>query len=138
MKSSPRLINYFLNNAKKYFVDAERYIELSQTFAQVSWWTLLDMFFPLATILHCVLTKSFPDFLFVLGLYKSLKLWAEWFEYRTLKRQMGEWREIVDAVGGPYIATNNPKYLPYVFADGMQRLQNLNIRRHTGRVPSRP
>lgn len=142
MNSNPRLIKYFLFNTKRYFVDAERYIELSNTFSEVSWWTLMDMWFPLVSAIHCVVTKSLPDLFFLLGLYKSLKLWAQWHEYHALKYQLGEWREIVNAVGGPYIATNNPLYLPYVFADGMQRLQNLHIRRHVGvpglTVPSRP
>lgn len=136
MKSNPRLINYFLFNAKKYFVEADEFIELAKTFAELSWWTLLDMWFPVIGILHCIVAKSLPDVFFVLSVYKSIKLWVQWFRYRALKRQINEWREIVNAVGGPFISTNDPTYLPYVFADGMQRLQNSHITRRAGRVPT--
>ena len=135
MKSNPRLINYFLFNAKRYFVEADEFIELAKTFAETSWWTMLDMVFPVIGLVHCVMAKSLPDIFFFLNVYKSMKLWIQWFRYRELKHQINEWREIVNAVGGPYISTNDPTYLPYVFADGMQRLQDLYITRRT-RTPT--
>jgi hypothetical protein len=136
MKLNPKLINYFLLNAKKYFIDADEFVNLGKTFINISWWTILDMIFPIVAIIHCIVAKSLPDIFFVLSVYKSIQLWIQWSRFYALKRQISEWREIVNATGGPFISTNDPTYLPYVFADGMQRLQELHIRRRTGSVPA--
>jgi hypothetical protein len=136
MKLNPNLIRYFLFNAKKYFNEADEFVHLAETYAPLSWWTLMDMWFPLVTLVGCILTKSFPDLFFVLGVYKAMNLWVGYFRFHALKKQIVEWRDIVDAYGGPFIATNNPTYLPYVFADGMQRLQNSHITRRSLSVPA--
>jgi len=135
MKLNPKLINYFLFNAKKYFVEADEFVELAKTFVNISWWTILDMLFPIVGIVHCIVTKSSPDIFFILSVYKSVHLWIQLFRFYALKRQINEWREIVNATGGPFISTNDPKYLPYVFSDGMQRLQNSHITRRANSVP---
>ncbi len=136
MKLNPKLINYFIFNAKKYFVEADEFVELAKTFMSISWWTILDMLFPIVGIVHCIVTKSLPDIFFILSVYKSVQLWIQLFRFYALKRQIIEWREIVNATGGPFISTNDPTYLPYVFADGMQRLQNSHITRRASSVPS--
>ena len=136
MKLNPKLINYFLFNAKKYFVEADEFVELAKTFMDISWWTILDMLFPIVGIVHCIVTKSLPDIFFVLSVYKSVQLWIQLFRFYELKRQIIEWREIVNATGGPFISTNDPMYMSYVFADGMQRLQNLHITRRAHGIPT--
>jgi hypothetical protein len=41
------------------------------------------------------------------------------------------WQLIVDSLGGPFVATNSMRYMPYVYADGMQRIHNFIFKRHT-------
>lgn len=122
MKSNPRLIKYFLFNAKRFFVDADEFVDLSDQFSKPSWWTYLDLFFPFILVGCCIFTKTLPDFMALFSLYKSFMTWFDWIRYTQLRNQFDEWFQIVDATGGPFITSNDPKYDPYVIADGMQRL----------------
>lgn len=133
MKS--RLIKYFLGHAKSYFAEAEEFVVLSATYRTLTLWTLFDMMFPFILIL----TRTWPDVFSISGLYKSWTSWVGWFRYRELKQQFAIWKDIADACGGPYISTNNPAYMPYVYADAMQRIQNRtfsNVGRRARRVPA--
>ena len=69
-------------------------------------------------------TKKLPSMLSLIGLVKAVQLWIEWYEYKNVKSRLVEWKQIVNAAGGPFIATNDNAYLSYVYADGMQRLFN--------------
>jgi hypothetical protein len=124
MQSNPRLINYFIHNAKPYFKDADDYIRLSKTYAKQDLMILFDMYAsPLILVLTVILTKKPPSMLSLLSVHRIFQVWIEYFRYKTLKSQFCQWNQIVNAVGGPYIATNDPTYHAYVIADGMQRTQ---------------
>ena len=80
-----------------------------------------------------VYTKKFPSMLSLLGIVKAVQLWIEWFKYKNIKRRVVEWKHIVDAANGPFISTNDNNYMSYVYADGMQRLFNNQMK-----LPPRP
>jgi len=125
MKSSPRLTNYFLWNSTKFFQKAERFNILTEKFLFFSWMVWFDMVGnPLIMVSIAIYTKKLPSMLSLLGLVKAVQLWIEWYEYRNVKRHVVEWKHIVDAAGGPFISTNDTNYMSYVYADGMQRLFN--------------
>ena len=77
---------------------------------------------PLIMVGIALYTKKLPSMLSLLGLVKAFQLWIEWYEYKNVKSRVVEWKQIVDAVGGPFISTNDNAYMSYVYADGMQRL----------------
>lgn len=134
MKSNPNLTNYLLWNTKEYFKEAEKFVNLTNKFLFPSWVLWIEMFIsPIITLLMCLYKRSPPDAFGLLGMYKSFNLWNEWIEYKNVKRNFIEWKQIVDATGGPYIRTNNDEYLAYVYADGMHRIFNNQMK-----LPSRP
>jgi len=51
----------------------------------------------------------------------TYRVWMEWMEYTELRFAMQRMRMRMAQVGGPFIATNNPKYMPYVWADAVVR-----------------
>lgn len=69
-------------------------------------------------------TKKLPSIISALGILKTIQVWYEWYEYRCVKEQLIDWKEIVLASGGPQISTNDRNYMSYVYADGIQRLFN--------------
>lgn len=138
MKSNGRLSNYLISNAKNYFAEAEDFVTLTEKFLVPSWGIWFEMILsPLLMVVMCVLTRSPPDIFSAMGTYKTIQIWMEWFQYKAVKSRFIEWKQIVDASGGPFISTNNPNYLAYVYADGMQRLHNKTFSRRV-RSPSRP
>jgi hypothetical protein len=113
-----------MHNAKPYFQEAEDFVRLSKTYAKQDLMVLFDMYgSPLILILTVIFTKKPPSMISLLGLYRIFKVWIEYFRYKSLRTQFYQWSGIINAVGGPYIATNDPQYHPYVIADGMQRTQ---------------
>ena len=83
-----------------------------------------------------VYTRKLPSMLSLFGLVKAVQLWIEWYEYKNVKRHVVEWKHIVDAADGPFISTNDTDYMSYVYADGMQRLFNNQMKRQPH--PNRP
>jgi hypothetical protein len=51
------------------------------------------------------------------------RVWSEWLEYSELQFTMQRMRIRMAVVGGPFIVTNDPKYMPYVWADAVVRGQ---------------
>jgi len=54
-----------------------------------------------------------------LSIYRA---WSRWIEYTSLRFEMQRMYLQTMASGGPQIVTNNPEYLPYVYADAVTRL----------------
>jgi hypothetical protein len=52
---------------------------------------------------------------------KAYQAWKEYIEYTHLRFTMQRMMLRCQAVGGPFIVTNDPKYMPYVYADAVQR-----------------
>ncbi len=65
-----------------------------------------------------------------LSIYRA---WAQWIEYSSLRFEMQRMYLQTMASGGPQIVTNDPEYLPYVYADAVVRLG----RRRPGSAPVR-
>jgi hypothetical protein len=51
----------------------------------------------------------------------AYRVWREWIEYTELRFAMQQMRLRTAQVGGPFIVTNDPKYMPYVWADAVVR-----------------
>jgi len=124
-----RVYSYLILNNKKYFSIAEEYIELERIFKKetlfekASLW--VDMVIhPIIAFVTLILRKQNLDIFSVLTIQKTIRIWTDWFRYLTLGYETREWIDIVRSVGGPFISTNDPTYHMYVYADGMQRLQN--------------
>lgn len=53
----------------------------------------------------------------------AYRVWSEWLEFAELTYTMQRMRLRMAQVRGPFIATNNDKYMPYVWADAVVRTQ---------------
>lgn len=126
MKLNQNLINYLLVHTKHYFKDADELIQLEKVYGTPSWFLRIDMWFtPIFLIFKFLTTHSIPNVLSVLSIYKCIRSWIDWFRYKELRNSCIQWKQITDSFGGPYIATNDITYLPYVYADGMQRIHTM-------------
>ena len=65
----------------------------------------------------------------------TYRAWAGWIEFCQLRFLMQEMYLITMASGGPHIVTNDPTYLPYVYADAVLRAGTR--RPGSGLVPQR-
>ena len=54
-----------------------------------------------------------------LSVYRA---WSRWIEYSSLRFEMQRMYLQTMSYGGPQIVTNDPEYLPYVYADAVVRL----------------
>ena len=132
MKSSQNLINYLLFNTKNYFQNAEEFIRLEKIHKNPSWLLLIDMWVtPIIFIFNIIITHSLPNVLSVMSLYKTFRSWFDYFKYVDMRNDCIRWKLIVDSFDGPFIATNDVRYMPYVYADGMQRIHNNIFKRRT-------
>jgi len=52
---------------------------------------------------------------------KAYQSWKEYTEYVSLKFEVQNMFLYCQTVGGPFIVTNDPTYMPYVFADATYR-----------------
>jgi hypothetical protein len=105
---------------KTAFQTAERYITLSKT------WEATDAYSRIKHINEMILMPliaaimSDPLFFFT-SFMTAWGAWVEYAEYVELSFVMQ--RMQLDAVrrGGPFIVTNDPTYMPYVWADAVTR-----------------
>jgi hypothetical protein len=132
MKSRQSLINYLLFNTKNYFKDSEELLRLEKIHRRPSWMIFFEMWItPLLFIFSIFITSSAPSVLSLLSLYKCICTWLDHYRYKELLDNFDRWQLIVDSLGGPFVATNSMRYMPYVYADGMQRIHNFIFKRHT-------
>jgi hypothetical protein len=125
MQSSPRLIDYFIHNASDYFKDAEEFTRLRDEYANPNMGVLFDMYVsPVLILTSMILTKKYTDILSLLGFQRTIRRWIDFNRFKDLRMRFYQWSQIVNAIGGPYISTNDPTYHAYVIADGMQRTQS--------------
>lgn len=128
-KVSPNHIYFMLLNGPSYFSLADEYVTLQKIFVKESFFEKLgiwvDMIIsPLMTILHSIWKRAMPSLFTMLSFQKCVTLWKQWFRFNELKRQVHEWMNIVRAIGGPFISSNDPDYHMFVYADAMQRLHS--------------
>jgi hypothetical protein len=110
----------------KPFETAERYIQLKKKYAPTSWYAtaslISDMILmPIITIFFIFLCQA--DLMTVgMTTLKAYQVWKEYTEYTSLRFDVQNMFLHCQVVGGPFIVTNNPTYMPYVFADAAQRV----------------
>ena len=108
------------------FKTAERYIQLRKICLPISWAEFItrmnDMilmpiisFFLLFIRAEDIITVGFT-------LMKAYQVWAEFTEYTQLRFDVQRMFLYSQSVGGPFIVTNDPVYMPYVFADAVYRV----------------
>ena len=76
---------------------------------------------PLITLFLVMIKKSdlFSTIPAVISIVQS---WMGWIEYNNLRFVVQKMYLHTIQVGGPFIVTNDPTYMPYVFADAVQRV----------------
>ena len=124
-----KILSYLILNNKNFFSIAEEYVELEQIFKKETFFEKMSLFVdmilhPLISIAMTFMRGQTIDIFLVLTIQKTIQLWVDWFRYLALTYETREWVDVVRSAGGPFISTNDPTYHMYVYADGMQRLQN--------------
>ena len=117
---------------KSPFQVAERYIQLRRKCASPSW---LDtgmrfnemVLAPIVTI-FCLITGGMDLFSVLSSCMTIFTAWSEWIEYQDLRAQVQVMFLQTMATGGPRIVTNDPEYMPYVYADAVVRLHERHPR----------
>lgn len=107
------------------FAVAERYIQLRRIYQSPSWGDFAIrinelILSPLIALMMLLLGKL--DVLSIAtAIWNAYRSWTDWSEYWTRRLQMQQMYLITMKTGGPHIVTNDPQYLPYVYADAVVR-----------------
>jgi hypothetical protein len=122
-----RHVQFLLLNGSDYFSLADEYVTLQKIFVKDGLYEKVGLWFdmiisPILTILHSLWKQIYPSIFTLLSFQKCVTLWKQWFRFQELKKQIHEWMNIIRAIGGPFISSNDPEYHIFVYADGMQRL----------------
>jgi hypothetical protein len=108
------------------FQIAERFIQLRKVCSPDSWpdrITLITEMIVMPVIaLFLVILKKHDIFMIVSTMSKAFSAWREWIEYNNLRLLVQQMYLHTAIVGGPFIVTNDPSYMPYVFADAVYRV----------------
>ena len=120
-------VQFLLLNGSDYFSLADEYVTLQRIFVKENVLDQIGIWFdmivsPILTILHSLWKQVAPSLFTILSFQKCVTLWKQWFRFQDLKKQVHEWMNIVRAIGGPFISSNDPEYHMFVYADAMQRL----------------
>jgi hypothetical protein len=121
------MLTQIILNDQNYFEIAEQYTELKKKFNPSGFYDTISLWVemiisPIISFVMMIVHQEPPGILNMLSLHKTISLWYEWFEYQDLKRHVHRWMNIVRSIGGPFIATNDPSYQAYIYADNMQRI----------------
>jgi len=87
---------------------------------------------PLITLTFLCL-RSLDFVSLITSTVSTYKAWTQWLEYCQLRFTMQQMYLTTMVTGGPHIVTNDPEYLPYVYADAVVRAGM----RHPGSGPVR-
>lgn len=104
---------------------AEEYIQLRKRFACSTWGDTMVLInelivSPLITLFLLFLGRSSP----LSGLptaWSTFQNWKAFLKYQTRRFEVQRMMLQTIKVGGPFIVTNDPTYMPYVFADAVMR-----------------
>lgn len=72
--------------------------------------------------LFCVLTGDLDVMMLGSSAMTAYRAWTEWNEFTSLRFEVQRMALLTMASGGPHIVTNDPSYMPYVYADAVVRL----------------
>jgi hypothetical protein len=107
------------------FKDADRFIQLRDICNPPLWTAQVQR------MNDMIIMPFITVFLFFIGsadlmwlassLFTAYRKWTEWNEFNDLQFKMQRMRLRMIQVGGPFIVTNDPKYMPYVWADAVVR-----------------
>lgn len=87
---------------------------------------------PLITIFFIFIDNI--DFMGVVSaIFSTAKAWIEYIKFSSLRLDMQMMYLETMRSGGPFITTNDPDYLPYVYADAVVRRDMRHLR--SGKVP---
>lgn len=107
------------------FKTAERYIQLRKICVPDSWQGTMrrinDMILMPVILLFYLIVGRFDPMFLIPNLVSIYQAWREWMEYSDLRFVVQRMYLHTAKVHGPFITTNNPTYLPYVFADAVVR-----------------
>ena len=109
----------------KPFKVAERYIQLQAKCAPASWMETARMvgdmiLVPIILLFFVAMGIADPLTVAMNGM-KAYQAWEEYVEYTRLRFEVQAMLLQCKSVGGPFIVTNDPKYMPYVLADAVYR-----------------
>ena len=82
-----------------------------------------DMILMPIIMLFLLFTKIADPLTTVMNGLKAYQAWKDYAEYTQLRFDIQRMMLHCQAVGGPFIVTNDSKYMPYVFADAVVRTQ---------------
>jgi hypothetical protein len=110
---------------KTAFQLADRYIALRSKCAPQSWGDAVLRLneLVLGPLIALCMTFLGKHDLFALAsaAMATYRSWSDWLEYDDLRFQMQQMYLDTLLLGGPFIRTNDPTYLPYVYADAVTR-----------------
>jgi hypothetical protein len=119
------------------FKVAERYLELKRVCAPKSMGDTMmrinEMILSPLISLTLLQVNSLDLVSVVTAAFSVYRVWREWLEYSELRFTMQHMYLTTMVTGGPHIVTNDPTYLPYVYADAVVRAGM----RRPGSVPVR-
>ena len=108
------------------FKTAERYIQLRKICVPISWAEFItrmnDMILIPIISFFLLLIHAEDLMTFAFTMMKSYQVWKEFTEYTDLRFEVQRMFLYSQSVGGPFIVTNDPTYMPYVFADAVYRV----------------
>ena len=109
------------------FATAERFLQLQKICASPSWGDTAirfnEMIVAPMVAIFCALTGDKDLFMLGSAAMTAHRAWTEWLEYQSLRFEIQRMYLATMASGGPQIVTNDPTYMPYVFADAVTRLK---------------
>ena len=106
------------------FKDADRYVTLRDKCMPTSWVPKLQRINDMIIMPLIALFYFFNSGEFIMALSTMMtayRVWKDWIEFTELQFSMQRMRLRMAQVGGPFITTNDPKYMPYVWADAVVR-----------------
>lgn len=108
------------------FQIAEEYIQLRKQLSPKHWVDVImrinEMILtPLISIFLFVLRQS-DTLTFAMSMISVFRAWRQWMLFTQRRFDMQNMILQTMASGGPQIRTNDPDYLPYVYADAVVRL----------------
>ena len=112
------------------FEVAERYIQLKKVCDTRSWFDTIQrmndmIIMPFIVVFLFILRKA-DVFLIASTIGRTYQVWSDFIEYTHLRYEVQLMFLQTKLIGGPFITTNDPTYLPYVFADAVVRSQKIN------------
>ena len=111
---------------KTAFQTAERYIQLSNVWETGEWVPLIKhinemILMPLIAFFSY--SVGYSDVMFCLTTaVGAMNAWSDYTEFIELKFAMQRMELQARRIGGPFISTNDPTYMPYVWADAVTRV----------------